>query len=239
MYRTFAKSMSYILHIDTSGNDGTVALSEDGKILFTEINANTREHAAHINLMTERVLQAAGIGIQQLSAISVCAGPGSYTGLRIGLSTAKGFCYAYDIPLILENKLTLLAYQVFDLLQREKKHIDLIITALIARENEYFFASYDGNFHVKTEPTHITEEELLHVLELNRDNVYITGGLSAKSINGTYMHSAIYIDNESIDLNIWAKMSFDAYKCQRFVTMSNAEPFYLKQVFINKPLKNS
>ncbi|WP_165836340.1 tRNA (adenosine(37)-N6)-threonylcarbamoyltransferase complex dimerization subunit type 1 TsaB [Taibaiella soli] len=231
--------MSYILHIDTSGNEGTIALSEDGKILFTERNANARDHAASINLMVERILQAADIGIQQLSAISVCAGPGSYTGLRIGLATAKGYCYAYDIPLMLENRLTLLAYQFFEQLKREGKHIDLIITALVARENEYFFASYDGNFNIKTAPTHITEEDLLSVMESNSDNAYITGRLSAKSINSTYMHSGNYIDNESIDAEFWAKKSFDAYKCQKFVTLSSAEPFYLKQVFINKPLKNN
>lgn len=231
--------MSYILHIDTSGNEGTIALSEDGKILFTEQNAAARDHAASINLMVQRVLQAAGIGIQQLSAVSVCAGPGSYTGLRIGLATAKGFCYAYDIPLMLENKLTLLAYQVFEQMTREKKPVDGVIAILVARENEYFLASYDGDFNTKMEPTHIIEEDLLHILKTNSDNTYITGRLSAKSINSTYIHFNNYIDNESIDVNTWAKRSFNAYQCQKFVTLSNAEPFYLKQVFINKPLKNN
>jgi len=231
--------MSYILHIETSGNEGTIALSEDGKILFTEQNAHARDHAASINLMVERILQAAEIGIQQLSAISVCAGPGSYTGLRIGLATAKGYCYAYDIPLMLENKLTLLAYQLFEQLTQEKQSISAILAALLARENEYFFASYDGNFNVKTAPAHITEEDFIHILGSNSDNTYITGRLSTKSINSTYIHSGNYIDNESIDVEAWAKRSFNAYQCQKFVTLSNAEPFYLKQVFINKPLKSN
>ena len=92
--------MKYILHIDTSTDIGTIALSGDGRILSYLRTTETRNHAGVINNMIERVISDMKITLEQLSAISVCAGPGSYTGLRIGVATAKGLCYALNKPLI-------------------------------------------------------------------------------------------------------------------------------------------
>src|ERR1019366_2430074 len=105
--------MHYLLHIDTSTDTGAVAIGGDGNLLAYRANTETRNHATTINNMINDVLAEVKISLEDLSCIVVCAGPGSYTGLRIGLATAKGLCYALDKPLMLDNRLTLLAYQAY------------------------------------------------------------------------------------------------------------------------------
>lgn len=229
--------MSYILHIDTSGKEGLVAIASDGEVLAVAKNENTRDHAASINLMVNTVLAEAGIALQDIDAIAVCAGPGSYTGLRIGLATAKGYCYALNKPLLMDNKLTLLAYQVYDMIKNDPSlpGTDKIISVLTAREKEYFFSSYNKSFNVTVSPTHILENELLSIFNTNTANTYLIGVLPKsilENLNGKFVH----IDNEQVNINIWAKYALEAYKSQKIVSLSEAEPFYLKQVHINKKL---
>jgi len=226
--------MAYILQIDTSGNEGRVILAADGVPVATEINSNSRDHAAAINSMTEKVLSAAGIGLEHIDAIAVCAGPGSYTGLRIGLATAKGFCYALDKPLLLQNKLTLLAWQAFNRLKNENNTVyKRIISILTAREKEYFTATYDDNFNTVTNPVHVTENELLEEINKNSENIYVTGKIDPEVFKDN-IYAVYYHEDEYIDAGLWAQYVFMSYKRHEFVVLSTSEPFYLKQVFINK-----
>lgn len=221
--------MSYLLHIDTSGDIGTVALSRDGDLAAITTNNEARNHAAAINVMIDEVISSAGIVFRDISAVVVCAGPGSYTGLRIGLSSAKGICYALGIPLILDNKLTLLAFQA------HKNHIgfDRYITVLKARENEFFIASYDGLFQEVHEPKHITRSDLGSYFHSENKIYIITDCLSAEDITS---HANIFtIDTEtSINIKEWLSFSLEEYKCNNNVNLSTAEPFYLKQVYTHK-----
>jgi tRNA threonylcarbamoyladenosine biosynthesis protein TsaB len=227
--------MSYILHIDTSGKEGLVAIAQNGNVLAESRNEHTRDHAAAINLMVEQVLAQASITLPQIDAVAVCAGPGSYTGLRIGLATAKGYCYALDKPLLMDSKLTLLAYQAYEKIKAEPSFSGAaqVVSILVAREKEYFLSSYDINFDVTIAPVHITENELLIKLNAFSENTYITGILP-DSLKEHLPANMIYIENEQVNLETWTRFAQNAYKSQNFVTLSTAEPFYLKQVFINK-----
>src|SRR5882672_2766392 len=102
--------MEYLLHIDTSTDTGLLAIGCDGQLLAHSMIEESRNHAGTINNMINSLLADAHISFRQLSAVAVCAGPGSYPGLRIGLATAKVLCYALEKPLILDNKLTVLAH---------------------------------------------------------------------------------------------------------------------------------
>ncbi|RYZ55302.1 MAG: tRNA (adenosine(37)-N6)-threonylcarbamoyltransferase complex dimerization subunit type 1 TsaB, partial [Sphingobacteriales bacterium] len=166
--------MKYILHIDTSGEKGIVGLSSKGEWLVERTNLQSREHAASINNMITGVLQEAGIGFGDLSAISVIGGPGSYTGLRVGLATAKGFCYAWDLPLIMHNKLTLLALQHLN----SNNQVEAIYSALPARQGEYFISKYRKDGVELVIPGHVMEQELIQLLENDIENRTITGVLS-------------------------------------------------------------
>jgi tRNA threonylcarbamoyladenosine biosynthesis protein TsaB len=218
--------MKYLLHIDTSVDTGTVAISGDGMLLATVINEATRNHAGSINIMINEVLAKAAISLNELSAIVVCAGPGSYTGLRIGMATAKGLCYAMDVPLIVSSRLTLLAYCAW------KKHsaCSQYVSLLLAREKEYFIGIYDKDFNCLLAPQHITEEQLNYLIE-KKQNTHIVTDV-AENVIANFINTSFYTDNNiKIDPDLWASYAFAQYKCNDIVNLSGAQPFYLKQVY--------
>jgi len=221
--------MIYLLHIDTSGEIGTVAISGDGVVLSFVSTEETRNHASAINNMITHVIAEAGISVNQLSAIAVCGGPGSYTGLRIGVATAKGLCYALDIPLILDNKLTLLAYTAYKNQPAYAQYISL----LLAREKEYFVSVYDQNLTCMVPPQHVTEDALISSIEKNA-RTYMVSDASKNAIDNLQINNLQVENNTKIELNSWSFYSFEKYNCNHFVNLADAEPFYLKQVYTHK-----
>lgn len=219
--------MNYLLHIDTSGDVSHIAVGGDGQLLALKQSAESRNHASSINLMIGDVLNTANITMQQLSGVVVCAGPGSYTGLRIGLSTAKGICYALGLPLIMDNKLTLLANQSV------KKHgtdFGRYAVVLKAREHEYFIEIFDNTLTNIVPAKHITATELKDYLQSESNTHILTDCLSADDIQN-YVHSFVIDTEVGININDWLFFSSDEYKCNNTVNLSTAEPFYLKQVY--------
>ena len=222
--------MKYLLHIDTSSDVGTVAISGDGITVSSLNTQETRNHAGAINNMIAELVAAAGISLPQLSAITVCAGPGSYTGLRIGLATAKGLCYALDKPLLLDNRLTLLAYQAY----RQHHGRSHYVSLLLAREKEYFIAGYDPDFNETIHPQHISEDQVANLLEKN-GSTYIITDAQEKLTRGLHIINNLQIGgNTKIDLDSWSFYSFEKYNCNHFVNLMESEPFYLKQVYTHK-----
>jgi tRNA threonylcarbamoyladenosine biosynthesis protein TsaB len=219
--------MDYLLHIDTSADTCTVALAGDGILLAYKESAEARNHAGNINNMIGELLADAGISFPQLSAIAVCAGPGSYTGLRIGMATAKGLCYAVDTLLLLDNKLALLAYQAYT----QNKNYNAYISLLNARDKEYFITIYNNEFKCILEPQHVLEPQLEQILAQKNNSYIITDSpefVADPSIN-------LYVDRViKINLTSWGMFSFEKFKCNETVKLYAAEPFYLKQVYTHK-----
>ena len=222
--------MSYILHIDTSSYKGLVALARNGVPLAMQETLTARDHAASINVMLERVIADADIELKELDAVSVIGGPGSYTGLRIGLATAKGVCYALDKPLILTNKLTLLAQQAS---QITKGGYDLYCSALPARQKEYFFTLYRKDICIN-EPAHILEHNLQEVISALPGRTLLTGLIDPVTYRNISSPRIDYMENESVNLDYWCRRSKESYDCQEFVSLANVEPFYLKEVYTHK-----
>ncbi len=222
--------MKYLLHIDTSTDVGTVAISSDGAPVSSLSTQESRNHAGAINNMITQLVADANISLKHLSAITVCAGPGSYTGLRIGLATAKGLCYALDKPLMLDNRLSLLAYRAY----RQFPACSRYVALLTAREKEYFIGIYDQDFKEVMPPQHIPEHELPHAAEKN-GSTYIITDMAQDMARDLYISNNFQIENDTkIDLKSWAVYSFEKYNCNHFVNLMNAEPFYLKQVYTHK-----
>lgn len=223
----------HILHIDTSGEQAVVALASDGILRAMRISEVAKNHASVINRLVEEILGESGVHMSDLSAISVIGGPGSYTGLRIGLSTAKGYCYVCDIPLILHNKLDILA------LQTRKAHpagFDYYGAILPARQSEYYFVLHDKTGACLTPPTHIFEDKLQDMLRKKGGEILI-GGIYNKAIqNIGGIDNVQLVDNESIDVNTWTEEAQKAYDCNEFVNLSTCEPYYLKQVYTHNKL---
>ena len=218
--------MKYLLHIDTSGDTGCVAIAADGAAVSVKTNAEARNHASSINLMIADALADCGITMAQLAGVVVCAGPGSYTGLRIGLSTAKGICYALDLPLLMDNKLTLLAYQAWINTEKAYDHYTAI---LVAREKEYFISVFNKQFENILPAKHIMDNELPELLEDKKNNYLIMDQNSNEIAEKQNIST-----NTIIDINLWVSYSLEQFKCNNTVNLSTSEPFYLKQVYTHK-----
>lgn len=222
--------MTTILLIDTSADTGTIAISVNGAVISRRDQPDNRNHAASINVLINEALAECGITMQQLSAVAVCAGPGSYTGLRIGMSTAKGICFALNKPLILNNKLTLLANQACVI---EKDKYDYYLPLLTAREKEYFVALYNNKLNTISEPAHIVAAQIADITK-GKNNIFLTGSPEI----GTFSHEFVNIThtsvNTTIDIDVWALYATERCHCNDFVNLSTAEPFYLKQVYTHK-----
>ena len=218
--------MKYLLHIDTSTDTGIVAISAGGLLLAAQYNKETRNHAGTINILIADALASAQIIFSQLAGVVVCAGPGSYTGLRIGMATAKGICYALDIPIILHNRLSLLAYQAYQ--QYGGNHQFLAL--LKAREKEYFIAIYNEDYESILEPKHINETELA-ILMKNEEKILVVTNVE-ESVLKSMNFEGIKTEKEvAIDPVLWAKYVFSPFICNKNVKLSDSEPFYLKQVY--------
>ncbi len=219
--------MYRILHIDTSGEKAIVAVSEDGQMLSLRSSDDTRNHASNLNSMVDDCLESCGIILEKLNAVAVIGGPGSYTGLRIGLATAKAYCYALTIPLLMHNRLDLLALQA--VAEGDKP----VLAVLPAREKEYFACLYAASGECIIQPKHIEEEELVSLIQTQKCRVL---GVLSKTIEGivTASHAEV-IDIQIVDSDFWAKKAFDDANCNSFVNLFSSEPFYLKHVHTHKP----
>lgn len=224
--------MAYILHIDTSADTGVVALAKNGELIAMTEQTNARNHAATINNDVERIIAENHITLQEISAFCVNGGPGSYTGLRIGLATAKGYCYALSKPLMMHNRLLLLCLgEIYD----KENAVDAYVGVLQAREGEYYVAGYDKSLNVLQAPQHIDTQGLSEFARHLQGKIRLSGYID-DIITGHITNADIKAENVlQPDLPSWAKYAYEEYNCNRIVSLAHIEPFYLKQVYTHKP----
>lgn len=219
--------MAYILHIDTSGETCLTALALDGKVLSVAANSDSRNHAEVINHHINSLLSDNGIALKDLSALCVCGGPGSYTGLRIGLATAKGFCYALGKPLMMHSKLLLMALQHI----YNSPDIQYFLPILQARQQEYFAAMYNPDFEVIKEPQHVLEADF-GSFSGTLDGATIAMGYIDDNIkNRLKQDNTVFDVGTVVNIDAWARYAYEQYNGNGFVNLANSEPFYLKQVY--------
>lgn len=155
----------YLLHIETSTGVCSVALSHNTSLLAERWQNEANVHAEKLTTFCEEVMTEAGISFSQLNGVCVSMGPGSYTGLRIGVSAAKGFCYALSIPLLAVNTLEALAYGM----QAEANANMLLCPMLDARRMEVYRAVFDDQLNTReaTSPLVVDETSFDHLLAEN------------------------------------------------------------------------
>jgi tRNA threonylcarbamoyladenosine biosynthesis protein TsaB len=226
--------MAYILHIDTSSDYGFVAIGQNGNLIAFKNNNDKRNHAAILNNDINEVIRQAGIKLNELSAIAVCGGPGSYTGLRISLASAKSICYALDKPLIIHNRLLLLA---LDSCYKYLSAYDNYVSILQARDNEYFVSVYGSKLNAIIAPKHIFADELSIVLKSLTGKILTIGNIPSFFLHSFSPDSIDFIEKHEIEATAWMKYGFEQYNCNDFVNLSAAEPFYLKQVYTHNQKK--
>jgi tRNA threonylcarbamoyladenosine biosynthesis protein TsaB len=227
--------MALILSIDTVLEDASICIAEDAHVLGVKTNNRQIDHAAWLQMAIKELLAETERSLKDVSAIAVSAGPGSYTGLRVGMATAKGMCYALGIPLITESTLYLVS-------QRVKKEIAmnivsgfpvLICPMIDARRMEVFTALYDQHLKLKGEPVSMILDESSFSEEL-RDNVIIFCGNGSKKwqhlCNNT---NAVFVD-VSRNIGDMAESASEKYKNCAFADLAYTEPAYLKNVYTGK-----
>ena len=221
----------YILHIETATKNCSVAVSKYNEVLCCKEFADAGyAHAEMLHVFIEEALQEAQITQNDLSAIAVGSGPGSYTGLRIGVSAAKGLCYALQIPLIAVDTLEILAQQV--------KNISsgFIIPMIDARRMEVYSAVFDSN---KTKIRE-TQAEILskNSFENIEDKIYCIGDSNEKAKAVLTQDKFVFLDQfvypSAKDMVALAYLKFEN---KQWEDVAYYEPFYLKDFIALKSSK--
>jgi len=196
-------------------------LAKDGKtILCKEIAEEGYSHAERLHVFIDEIIKEVGITFQELSAIAVSQGPGSYTGLRIGVSAAKGLCFALDIPLIAVDTLQVLASQA-------KVSNGLIIPMLDARRMEVYSAIFTPNFENKraVQAEIITENSF----EDLQETLYFVGDCAEKCKPVLNKQNHIFLgDVKYPSAKEMSFLSFEKHQKSDFVDVAYFEPYYLK-----------
>jgi len=222
--------MIYILNIETSTKNCSVSIAQNGEnIAIKEMANEGYSHAEFLHVFIEKLLEENGLKTKDLHAIAVSQGPGSYTGLRIGVSAAKGLCFAVDIPLIAVETLTVLAHQV-------NVANGLIIPMIDARRMEV----YSAIFNSKLEKTRGVEAQILDettFLDIN-ETIYILGDCQEKIKTVLTDKKFVFLEvNIFPSAKEMAALSFEKFKNNDFVDVAYFEPYYLKDFMVTKSTK--
>ncbi len=228
--------MPKILCIETATEVCSVAISSQGKLLALEENHDGNAHASQLHNLVQKVLDSAGITLQDLDAVAVSKGPGSYTGLRVGVSTAKGYCYALGIPLIAINTLESLV-RAQELGEREQATKSLYVPMLDARRMEVYCAVFDSraNMIQETEAKIMDESSFEDLLDENE--IYFLGNGAVKCKNLLTHPNAKFLDNVLCSAKGMVDAAFEAFQAKRFEDTAYFEPFYLKDFVGTTPKK--
>lgn len=217
--------MSYILNIETATKNCSVSLANDGTTLISkEIAEAGYSHAEKLHVFIEEIVKEAGIDFKVLKAIAVSKGPGSYTGLRIGVSAAKGFCYALNIPLISIDTLTILANKI-------NVENGLIIPMIDARRMEVYSAVFDSN------KNKISDVEAIILNELSFDNytqtIHFIGDSNQKAKTILNKSNFVFYDDLMYpSATEMSQLSFNKYVNSDFENLAYFEPYYLKDFMV-------
>jgi tRNA threonylcarbamoyladenosine biosynthesis protein TsaB len=213
--------MAYILNIDTAINNASVCLAEDDRLINSSINENQKDHAAWLQPAIKNLVESAGIKLKDLDAIAISIGPGSYTGLRIGLSTAKGLCYALNTPLIAIGTLDIMAVAA------ENKEVDLICTMIEARRMVVFTAVYKKNMEKIIAPcAMILDQNSFSDLLIN--NTVLFFGNGSDKLKQLISHRHAFFDDIQISSSLLVKISSKRFHISAFDSLAYTEPVYIK-----------
>lgn len=222
----------YILYIETATQSCSVAIGKGTRILAIRESREKNAHARNVTLFIDEVLKEAGIKKEDVNAVAVSMGPGSYTGLRIGTSTAKGFCYALNIPLIAVSTLQAMAVGMAD----EKKEKALYCPMIDARRMEVYAAVFDqNNKRIRETKAEIVDENSFSEY-LNEHKVIFFGDGAQKCQEVLGDHpNASFVDDFYPSAKYMITIATDKFHNTEFEDVAYFEPYYLKDFIAGKP----
>ena len=221
--------MSYILHINTALDNASVSLADNEHVIAERLSNSQKEHASFLQVAIAEITTMAGIPLKNLSAVAVINGPGSYTGLRVGMSGAKGICFALSIPLITVNTLEWMAAAC-------KEEADLFCPMIDARRMEVFTAMYNHEKIEVAPPIAMILEPDSFKTDLQAKKVLFFG-------NGAEKFSALTNHPNARFMPVFpgtkelAEIAWNRYQERTFADLAYAEPLYVKEFYT--PVKPS
>lgn len=223
--------MSLILSLETASPVCSVALHDDGIIKASSHLYISQSASSQLAVMVDELLKRCDLKPNQLNAVAVSEGPGSYTGLRIGVATAKGLCYALDIPLIAVNTLESMVQKVANQFPDEV----ILCPMLDARRMEVYclLANNKGDVLEPTQAKVIDESSFEKVLSKNK--VVFFGNGAAKCKEVITSPNAIFLSDIVPSAEQIGELSFKKFQAKHFEDLADFEPFYLKDFLIKKP----
>lgn len=219
--------MSCILHIETSTNVCSVALSQDGATIFSEIHREEPAHGTVLGTYVDSALSYADSHAIPLDAVAVSRGPGSYTGLRIGVSMAKGICYAKDIPLIGLSTLEIMSVPV--LLSEELPDDALLCPMIDARRMEVYAGIYDRALRIQRPVSADIVDSQTYADFLAKHPVYFFGSGAEKCKEVLRHPNAHFLEGIVPQAKWMFPLAEKAIAIEDFQDVAYFEPFYLKE----------
>ena len=224
--------MIRILCIETSLDYCSVSMIEDGKVIDSESINIKKSHSEFILILIKNLLKRVKISLNKLSAIAVNKGPGSYTGLRIGVSTAKGLCFSLDLPLLSVNSLDLMIYDV------KKKNLaqsgSLLCPMIDARRMEVYTKIVKDDLII-IKDTHakiLSNNSFNSLLKFNKINFFGNGSTKFKKIIKS--NNALFIEKIIPEAINFDQIVHNKYLEGKFEDLINFEPNYLKEYYFKK-----
>lgn len=224
--------MPNILHIETSGKACSVAISSNETVIAHRLIEEERSHASSLTIMIEEALSSCQLSPEKLDAVSVSEGPGSYTGLRIGISVAKGICYGANIPLIAVPTLqVILAHLKYE---SGEKHLlpekaDLFVPMIDARRMEVYDCIFDAHGKIIREVKADIIDQTSFQEELKDHSMVFFGDGSNKCQDTITHENAIFVNGILPDAKYMTQIALQKYNDKDFVDLAYYEPFYLKE----------
>lgn len=227
-------NMATLLHLETATTNCSVSISKNDEILvLKENNAANYSHSEQLHIFIKEALEEASLSFSDLDAVAVSKGPGSYTGLRIGVSAAKGICFSVDIPLISIPTLQSMANQV------DVKPGELVIPVLDARRMEVYSCVFDNNDQeIRETRAEIIDEDSFSEF-VTAQKIYVVGS-GAEKIKGVLQHPNFIFDTTVIPSSKdMVKMAFKKFEAEQFEDVAYFEPYYLKDFVLQQKKKKT
>jgi len=226
--------MSLFLAIETATTNCSVALFSEDKLIAYKEQGGEYSHAENLAVFVDELLQETGSDKSNLKAIIIGKGPGSYTGLRIGVSFAKGLCYALEIPLIAIDSLFGLAVHA----ESQIKGSNALLCPMIdARRMEVYTCLYDNSFNMVQDISAKVIEENTFQEQLKHQKIYFFGNGSEKCKETIIHENAIFLAGIETSAKFLGRKGIEKFKASDFEDLAYFEPFYLKEFMANKPKK--
>ncbi|MEO5563998.1 MAG: tRNA (adenosine(37)-N6)-threonylcarbamoyltransferase complex dimerization subunit type 1 TsaB [Chitinophagaceae bacterium] len=216
--------MAIILNIDTAVETASVCLAREAQPLQFAANGKQKDHASWLHPILQKVMADAGLTKKDIEAIAVTIGPGSYTGLRVGLAAVKGLCYALQIPLIAVNTLEMMAYAT------SNEEADLYCPLIDARRMEVFTSVYDKNLTQLIEPKAMIIDPTSFESMLASNKILFSGNGSEK-LKNLINHSNALFSNKVATAADMVDLSERYFRDKKFGDVAYIEPLYIKEFY--------